>query len=97
MRDPNNDYILTDANNIMPGSSGGKWAGARNGKYKVVCKAGTGIGNCEFFDLETDPLEEDPLDEYETTTCSGWDTENPRWHYCHLINAIESQSTILWP
>ena len=96
VRDPNGDYILTDANNIMPGSTGGKWAGARNGKYKVVCKDGIGTGNCEFYDLEIDPLEEHPLDQYETTSCGGWGTDDPQWHYCHLMDAIENQSTILW-
>jgi arylsulfatase A-like enzyme len=92
------DCILTDAENIMFGNpASGKWAAARNRKYKVVCKDGTGTGNCEFFDLEIDPLEEHPLDQYETTNCDGLDTNDPRWHYCHLIDVIESQSTILWP
>jgi len=68
--------------------------GARNAEYKVICVDGTDPGSCEFYNLETDPLEVYPLDEYETTSCDGWDTDDPQWHYCHLIGIVGSQSLL---
>ena len=98
VRHPSNDYILTDAENIMPGSTtGGKWAGARNAAYKVICHDGTGIGNCELYNLETDPLEEYKLDAYETPSCSSVVTGTPEWHYCHLVDVINKYSILKNP
>jgi len=92
VRNPDTGYILTENNDILGGNV--LKAGARNAKYKVVCANGTGTSNCEFYDLETDPLEEDPRDEYETTSCVGWGTGDPQWHYCHLIGVINDYSIL---
>jgi len=92
VRDPNTGYILTECIDLLGGSA--VRMGARNAEYKVVCVDGSGTNNCEFFDLETDPLEEIPLDAYETTNCEGWDTGDPQWHYCHLIGVINDHSLL---
>jgi hypothetical protein len=92
VRERNDGYILTECIDLLGGSA--TKVGARNAKYKVVCVNGTGTGDCEFYNLETDPLEVDPLDEYETTSCAGWDTDDPQWHYCHLTGIVESESLL---
>jgi arylsulfatase A-like enzyme len=83
VRDPNEGYTLTET------SYGGNKVGARNGTYKVVCSGST--SNCSFFNLVTDPLEEYPLLSTKpdcTTYRTTWNTSNPEWHYCRLVEVV---------
>ncbi len=69
--------------------------GARNAAYKVVCTDGTDAGDCEFYDLVDDPLEEYPL--AVPADCGGyadgtWTPAAPRWHYCRLTEVVETRS-----
>ena len=56
-RDPDMGYILNENKNLM--TAGTRWVGAQNATYKVVCIDSP--GNCTFFNLANDPLEEYPL------------------------------------
>lgn len=100
VRDPNDDFILTDAENIMPGSPiGGEWAGARNATYKVISHDNTNLSSCEFYNLETDPLEEYQLTKpgsCESYTDGTWTPEtNPdEWNFCHLFDKIKTESIL---
>jgi len=91
VRDPNDDYVLTETENLMTG--GTKMVGARNATYKVVC---TGSAeNCEFYNLTDDPLEEYSL--AKPDSCTGytdgtWATSNPQWHYCRLTDVVAKHS-----
>jgi arylsulfatase A-like enzyme len=86
VRDPNEGYILTET------SYNGNKVGARNARYKVVCSTNT--SNCSFYDLVTDPLEETLLSkpgsctDYRTT----YTTATPEWHYCRLIEVVNTYS-----
>jgi arylsulfatase A-like enzyme len=86
VRDPNEGYILTET------SYSGSKAAARNARYKLVCNGGT--GNCGFYDLVADPLEEYPLGKPASCTSfrTNWSTANPEWHYCRLLEVVESES-----
>jgi arylsulfatase A-like enzyme len=91
VRDSNEGYLLTET------SFSGNKVGARNGTYKVVCNGGT--SNCEFYDLVDDPLEEYPLLVAERPTsveCAAyrttWTTSAPEWHYCRLIEVVNTYS-----
>jgi arylsulfatase A-like enzyme len=88
VRDLNNGYILTESQNLMPGGGNAIWVGARNGTYKVVCTSST--SNCTFYNLVDDPLEEYPLTK--PGSCTGWTTADPEWHYCRLIDVIDTYS-----
>lgn len=93
VRDPNQGYLLTETIDLMREST--RRAGARNATFKIACTNGTGTGECEFFNLVADPLEEYPLDE--PNDCAGygngaWTPADPRWHYCRLTEVIETQS-----
>jgi hypothetical protein len=56
----------------------------------VVCSS----GGCTFYDLVADPLEEYPLaapgscTDYRAT----WTTADEEWHYCRLVEVVESES-----
>jgi arylsulfatase A-like enzyme len=89
VRDPNEGYILTESQNLMTAGQP-IVVGARNGTYKVNCINNTNTGNCTFYNLITDPLEEFPLDK--PISCTGWTTANPEWHYCRLIEVITTYS-----
>lgn len=91
MRDPNDGYVLTETENLMTG--GTKMVGARNATYKVVCTESS--GNCEFYDLVSDPLEEYPLTKPDS--CTGysdgtWTPADPQWHYCRLTDVVAKHS-----
>ena len=91
VRDPNQGYLLSETLNLMTGNS--RHVGARNATYKVVCTADT--ANCEFYNLAEDPLEEYPLAKPESCADYGkgnWNTADPRWHYCRLIEVVDTHS-----
>lgn len=93
VRDPNKGYVLTESINLM--TNGTQHIGARNATYKMVCAGGIETGNCEFYNLEDDPLEEYPLNTPDTCigyTDSSWTPENPDWHYCRLMEVVQEYS-----
>lgn len=91
VRDPNKGYILTETKNLMTG--GTRMVGARNATYKVVCTDNP--GNCMFYDIAKDPLEEYPLAKPEGCAdyASGkWSPRDPQWHYCLLTDVVARES-----
>ena len=89
VRDPDNGYILTESVNLMTG--GTPHIGARNKNYKLVCAGGNGPGNCEFYNLENDPLEEYPLPKPDS--CAGYTAgdltpANQEWNFCRLMEVV---------
>jgi arylsulfatase A-like enzyme len=91
VRDPNKDYILTETENLMTG--GTRMVGARNAAYKVVCTGSP--GNCEFYNLVDDPLEEYPLakpDSCASYTNAKWTPADPQWHFCRLTEVVATHS-----
>jgi arylsulfatase A-like enzyme len=86
VRDPNEGYLLTET------TTGNYRVGARNGTYKVVCP--TSASNCTFYNLIDDPLEEYPLSKPASCTNyrSTWTTANPEWHYCRLMEVVNTYS-----
>jgi hypothetical protein len=70
---------------------GSNMVGARNAEYKVVCQTNT--SNCELYNLIVDPLEEYEL---AIPNCASpdpsWTTEDPEWHYCRLIDVVNTYS-----
>ena len=91
MRDPNDGYLLTENVNLMTG--GTRQVGARNARYKVICT--DSAGNCDFYNLVDDPLEEYPLAEPGSCTdyANGtWTPADPQWHYCRLTKVVATQS-----
>lgn len=89
VRDPDQGYMLTESLNLMTNSS--RQIGARNGTYKVICSERTEPGNCVFYNLKNDPLEEYPLEK--PANCNGtWTTKDPEWHYCRLNEMIRTKS-----
>jgi arylsulfatase A-like enzyme len=91
LRDPVKGYVLTENINLMTG--GTKMAAARNARYKVGCTQGVEPGNCEFYDLERDPLEEYPLAIPEQCNDSEkYENSEITWHYCHLNSVLIGKS-----
>jgi arylsulfatase A-like enzyme len=93
VRDPNQGYLLTESRNLMRNEV--RQVGARNGTYKVVCTEKIDTNACEFYNLVTDPLEEYPLPEPDSCRAYSndtWTPSDPRWHYCRLIEVIDTQS-----
>ena len=91
VRDPDKGYLLAETENLMTG--GTRMVGARNATYKVVCT--NSAGNCEFYNLVDDPLEEYPL--AKPDSCSGytnntWTPADPKWHYCRLTDVVARYS-----
>jgi len=95
VRDPNDDYLLTETTNLLTG--GTRHAAARNARYKVVCTAEADAKTCELYDLRDDPLEEYPLEA--PASCGdyddgAWTAEDAGWHYCRLRLIIEEESVL---
>ena len=91
VRDPNTGYILTETKNLMTG--GTRMVGARNAIYKVVCTDSP--GNCQFYNLANDPLEEYPLptaDSCADYSNGKWTPKDPQWHYCRLKDVVAKES-----
>jgi arylsulfatase A-like enzyme len=89
VRDPNEGYLLAETVNLM--TNGTQEAGARNARYKVVCRA---PDNCQFFDLTDDPLEEYPIAKPASCTSyrTTWTPAKSEWHYCRLTEVVATQS-----
>ena len=67
--------------------------GARNAIYKVVCTDSP--GNCQFYNLANDPLEEYPLptaDSCADYSNGKWTPKDPQWHYCRLKDVVAKES-----
>lgn len=93
VRDPDAGYILTESLNLM--TAGSRQVGARNRDYKVICSEDTAFGNCEFYNLAQDPLEEFPLPRPDS--CLSFEEgvleqQDPYWHFCHLRDVIATRS-----
>lgn len=93
LRDPNTGYLLTET--INPVKNNQRQVGVRNATYKLICIDGTETGNCTFYNLVDDPLEEYPLrkpescDNYRNGT---WTPASPEWHFCRLHEVITKES-----
>jgi arylsulfatase A-like enzyme len=93
VRDSDMGFILTETHDLM--RNGIREVGARNGTHKVLCTDGTGPGQCRFYDVAEDPLEEFPLAVPES--CDGYarGSLTPRdeaWHYCRLTEIVATES-----
>lgn len=91
VRDPDKGYLLTETLDLLRDNT--RQVGARNATYKVICTNSS--GNCEFYNLADDPLEEYPL--AKPGNCTGntnrtWTPADPQWHYCRLIEVVDSYS-----
>lgn len=91
VRDPNVGFVLTESHNLMTG--GTQQVGVRNATHKVICTDGTAAGNCEFYAIANDPLEEFPLDK--PASCdnvASWSPQNAAWHFCQLSEVLRTRS-----
>src|SRR5690606_36620872 len=89
VRDPDQDYLLTESLNLMTDST--RQIGARNGTYKVICTEKVAPEACEFYNLREDPLEEFPLPV--PASCDGGaSAKDAAWHYCRLAEMIRTRS-----
>jgi len=93
VRDPNDDYILTETHDLMRG--GIREVGARNASHKILCTDGSGASACAFFNLLEDTLEEYPLDR--PASCSNytdgtWSPADAQWHFCRLTDVVARKS-----
>jgi arylsulfatase A-like enzyme len=98
IRDPNKDYLLAETTN--PVKNNVAEAAARNETYKVFCVENAQPGNCTFYDLKKDPLEEYPLAKPDNCTeyQSGKLTPAvPQWHFCHLQEVVAKDSFLSKP
>jgi len=94
VRDPDTGYMLTEAKDLM--KNGRCVVGAQNATYKVVCTDSP--DNCEFYNLDKDPLEEYPLAKPESCAdyVNGkWTPKDPQWHYCRLTEVVAKESFIV--
>jgi arylsulfatase A-like enzyme len=93
IRDPDKGYVLSESINLM--TNGTIHVAARNAKYKVTCAGGIEDGNCIFYDLANDPIEEYPLKKPDTCTEYKDGKLSPQdqdWHYCRLMEVIKDDS-----
>ena len=93
-RDPHAGYLLAETVNLMTADKT-RQAGARNATYKVVCTNDYSPGNCLFYNLDRDPIEEYPLGK--PASCADyrlgkWKSADPAWNYCRLIEVIATRS-----
>jgi arylsulfatase A-like enzyme len=96
VRDPDKGYLLTETHDLMRG--GIREVGARNLTHKVLCTDGAAAANCEFYDLEQDPLEEYPLakpDDCAGYTDGSWTPADPEWHFCRLTDVVARKSFLI--
>jgi hypothetical protein len=85
------DVVLTESHDLM--RDGIREVGARNGRYKVLCTNSTDVGNCTFFNLLADPLEEYPLAIPDSCSDNARRLmSDPDWHYCDLTNVVAAKS-----
>ena len=90
VRDPDSDYIITEADNLM---NGNVVAGARNARFKLTCV--NDLADCGFFDLANDPLEEYPLGKPAMNACENEPMrQSEAWHYCFLLAALAEDSIL---
>jgi arylsulfatase A-like enzyme len=97
VRDSDEGFVLTESHNLMTG--GTQQVGARNGSFKLICGGalnGETDGDCEFYDIVGDPLEQYPLDSpaddclaYTEKRLTPYDND---WHYCRLAEVIATRS-----
>jgi arylsulfatase A-like enzyme len=95
-RDPNAGYLLTETNTM---SFGTRWVGARNATYKVLCNLTK--SSCDFYNLIANPLEEG-TGLTKPANCTNytngtWTPANQEWHYCRLMEVINTYSIIKSP
>lgn len=93
-RDPHTGYLLAETVNLMTADKT-RQAGVRNGTYKVLCTNDYASGNCLFYNLDTDPIEEYPLDKpagCDDYTKGKWKPADPQWNYCRLTEVIATKS-----
>ena len=91
VRDPYKGYVLTESINLM--TNGTPHIGARNRNYKLVCTGGNEPGNCQFYSLADDPLEEYPLPK--PASCAGYadgslTPVNQEWNFCRLMEVVKN-------
>jgi len=89
VRDPVQDFLLTESLNLMTNST--RQVAARNGFFKLVCTEKVDAGSCEFYNLGMDPLEEFQIPPPRDCP-AGSDTSQPAWHYCRLAEVIRTES-----
>lgn len=93
VRDFDQGYVLTESHDLM--RNGIREVAARNGQYKILCTDSAAFGNCSFYDLIDDPLEEYPLPlpgdciAYAEQRLTPYDID---WHYCRLTEVVTNQS-----
>jgi arylsulfatase A-like enzyme len=92
VRDPVRDVLLTEDSDLLNG--GIKVVGARNRDWKLVCSESA--GNCRFYNLASDPLEEYPLEKPAACAADPGppDADNPAWNYCYLEDVVATQSIL---
>jgi arylsulfatase A-like enzyme len=93
LRDPNMGYLLTET--INPVKDNFRHVGARNATYKVICGTNPETGNCTFYNLIDDPIEEYPLNK--PASCENykngkWSPKDPEWNFCRLQEVIATKS-----
>jgi arylsulfatase A-like enzyme len=98
LRDPYQDYQLAETMN--PVKQNMLSVAARNARYKVLCANDVAAANCEFYDLNEDPLEEYKLDKpasCEPYTRGTWKQTSPEWSYCRLHEVLAKESILSQP
>jgi arylsulfatase A-like enzyme len=98
LREPNMGYLLTET--INPVMDNLRHVGARNATYKVLCANNPETGNCTFYNLIDDPLEEYPL--AKPASCENyknkkWSPADPEWNFCRLQEVIATKSFMASP
>jgi arylsulfatase A-like enzyme len=93
VRDVDEGYVLTESHDLM--RNGIREVAARNGQYKILCTDSAAYGNCSFYDLADDPLEEYPLPVPNDCVAYAEQRLTPDdvdWHYCRLTEVVASRS-----